>query len=197
MNDADAVLAETRAWVERAVIGLRLCPFASAAQRGGRVRYVVSGSEDGESLLADFIAELKRLVDSVPDELETTLLVHPRVFADFLDFNDFLDIAEAAIAELDLDGVVQIATFHPDYRFADTDADDIANATNRSPHPILQLLREESIERALANVARPDAIFEANIETLRRLGASGWATLRRRCRVDAGIEPPGAEDVDP
>ena len=196
MNAADPALAETRAWVERAVIGLHLCPFAASPQRQGRVRYALSDAEDGEALLADFVAELKRLVDSSPDELETTLLVHPRVFGDFLDFNDFLDVAEAAIAELDLDGVVQIATFHPDYRFADTDADDIANATNRSPHPILQLLREESIARALANVARPDAIFEANIETMRQLGDSGWATLRRRCRVDADIEPDIAGDVD-
>ena len=182
---SDPVLAETRAWVERAVIGLQLCPFAKAPQVKGQVRYVVSEAGDPESLLSALVEELKLLAATPPERIETTLLVHPRVLTDFEDHNDFLEIAEAALAALDLEGVIQIASFHPHYRFAGSEPDDIANATNRSPHPTLHLLREESIERALATFADPDSIFEANIATLERLGAEGWAALRRRCRDDA------------
>jgi hypothetical protein len=182
---SDHALAETRAWVERAVIGLQLCPFAKAPQVKGQIRYVASDAVDAESLLSDLVEELKLLVAQPPDRIETTLLVHPCAFIDFRDHNDFLEIAEAALVALDLEGVIQIASFHPDYRFAGSEPDDIANATNRSPHPTLHLLREESIERALAAFADPDSIFEANIATLERLGPEGWAALRRRCRDDA------------
>ncbi|HSC65576.1 MAG TPA: DUF1415 domain-containing protein [Caldimonas sp.] len=181
----ERVLAETRAWVDRAVVGLQLCPFAKAPQVKGQVRYVASDAVDADALLSDLVDELKLLAAEPPDRIETTLLVHPRVFADFEDHNDFLEIAEAALVALDLEGVIQIASFHPDYRFADSDPDDIANATNRSPHPTLHLLREESIERALATFADPDSIFEANIATMQRIGVAGWAALRRQCRDDA------------
>ena len=181
----DHAVAETRAWVERAVIGLKLCPFAKAPQVKGQVRYVASDAADAEALLRDLVAELELLAATPPERIETTLLVHPRVFADFDDHNDFLEIAEAALVALDLEGVIQIASFHPDYRFAGSEPDDVANATNRSPHPTLHLLREESIERALAGFADPDTIFEANIATMERLGRDGWAALRRRCRDDA------------
>ena len=181
----DQALAETRAWVERAVIGLQLCPFAKAPQVKGQVRYVLSEAGDAESLLSTLIDELKLLAAEPPDRIETTLLVHPRVLVDFADHNDFLEIAEAALVALDLEGVIQIASFHPQYRFAGSEAGDIANATNQSPHPTLHLLREESIERALATCADPDSIFEANIATMQRLGPEGWAALRRRCRADA------------
>jgi len=107
------------------------------------------------------------------------------VLADFEDHNDFLEIAEAALVALDLEGVIQIASFHPDYRFAGSKPDDIANATNRSPYPTLHRLREESIERALATFADQDSIFEANIATMERLGPDGWASLQRACREDA------------
>lgn len=181
----DHALAETRAWVEHAVIGLQLCPFARAPQVKGQVRYVASDAADADALLSDLVAELKLLVDTPPARIETTLIVHPRVFAGFEDHNDFLDIAEAALVALDLEGVIQIASFHPAYRFAGSEPDDIANATNRSPYPTLHLLREESIERGLAGFADPDAIFEANIATMERLGEDGWAALRQRCCDDA------------
>jgi hypothetical protein len=181
----DHALAETRAWVERAVIGLQLCPFAKAPQVKGQVRYVASEAVDADALLGDLVEELKLLAAAAPDRIETTLLVHPRAFTDFDDHNDFLEIAEAALVALDLEGVVQIASFHPGYRFAGSEPDDIANATNRSPHPTLHLLREDSIERALATFGDPDSIFEANIATMERLGAEGWAALRRQCRDDA------------
>ena len=180
----DKALAETRAWVDHAVIGLQLCPFAKAPQVKGQVRYVASEAVDAEALLSALVEELKLLAAAPPDRIETTLLVHPRVFTDFEDHNDFLEIAEAALGALDLEGVIQIASFHPAYRFEGSEPDDIAT-TNRSPHPTLHLLREESIERALATFADPDSIFEANIAALRRLGPEGWAALRRRCRDDA------------
>ena len=183
----DHVLAETRAWVDRAVIGLQLCPFAKAPQVKGQVRYVASEAVDADALLSDLVDELKLLATTAAERIETTLLVHPRVFSQFEDHNDFLEIAEAALAALDLEGVIQIASFHPDYRFAGSEPDDIANATNRSPYPTLHLLREDSIERALAGFADPDSIFEANIATMERLGPDGWAALRRRCRQDAEL----------
>jgi hypothetical protein len=176
----DHALAETRAWVERAVIGLQLCPFAKAPQVKGQVRYVASHAGDADTLLSDLVEELKLLAAAPADRIETTLLVHPRAFADFDDHNDFLEIAEAALVALDLEGVIQIASFHPHYRFEGSDPDDIANATNRSPYPTLHLLREDSIERALATFADPDSIFEANIATMKRLGPTGWAALRRQ-----------------
>lgn len=181
----DAVIAETRAWVERAVIGLNLCPFAKAPQVKGQVRYVRSAATDTEALLADLVAELERLAEAAPERIETTLLVHPGVLMDFEDFNDFLDIADGALAALDLEGVLQIASFHPDYRFADSAPDDIANATNRAPYPTLHLLREDSLDRAVAAFPAAEAIFEANIETMRRLGNEGWAALQRQCRDEA------------
>ncbi len=187
---ADIVIAETRAWVERAVIGLNLCPFARAPQVRGQVRYVASEARDAEFLLAALVDELKRLAETPAARIETTLLVHPRVLTDFIDFNDFLDVAEAAVAELELDGVIQVASFHPHYRFAGSEAGDLADATNRSPYPTLHLLREESMDRAVA--AFPDAgtIFEANIATMRALGAEAWAALQARCREDASAPRP-------
>jgi len=185
---SDHALAETRAWVERAVIGLQLCPFAKAPQVKGQVRYVASDAVDADDLLSALVDELRLLAATPADRIETTLLVHPCVFAEFEDHNDFLEIAEAALIALDLEGVIQIASFHPQYRFAGSEPDDIANATNRSPHPTLHLLREDSIERALATFADPDAIFEANIATMERLGHEGWAALMRQWRDGADRE---------
>jgi hypothetical protein len=181
----DQALVETRAWVERAVIGLQLCPFAKAPHVKGLVRYVHSGAADADSLLGDLVDELKLIAAKSADRVETTLIVHPLVLSDFEDHNDFLEIAEAALVALDLEGVIQIASFHPRYRFEGSEPDDIANATNRSPYPTLHLLREDSIERALATFADPDSIFEANIATMQRLGPEGWAALQRLCRDDA------------
>ena len=182
---SDTVIAQTRAWVDRAVIGLNLCPFAKAPQLGGRVRYVVSHASDPEPLLACLIDELNLLAKASDLSIETTLLIHPQVLTDFADYNDFLGLAEGAARQSGLEGVIQVASFHPQYRFAGTAPDDVSNATNRSPYPTLHLLREDSIDRAVAAFPQAEAIFQANIATMQRLGADGWAALQRQCREDA------------
>jgi hypothetical protein len=173
----DACIAATREWLERAVIGLNLCPFAKAVHVRGQVRYVVSDATDLEALLADLLHELRLLADADPELVETTLLIHPHVLGDFLDYNDFLDVADAAVSELELDGEVQVASFHPDYRFADTAPDDMGNYSNRAPYPTLHLLREASVDRAVAAFPEAGRIFERNIDTLRQLGHAGWRAL--------------------
>lgn len=183
--DARRVLAETRAWVERAVIGLNLCPFARAVQAKGQVRYAFSDARQPAALRADLERELLALAAADPRETDTTLLVHPGALADFGDYNDFLDEADAALEALGLAGVLQVASFHPDYRFAGSTADDIDNATNRSPYPTLHLLREDSIDRAVAAFPDPASIYENNIRRLRALGPAGWAALQAACRADA------------
>ncbi len=175
---ADAV-ADTRRWLERAVIGLNLCPFAKAVVARDQVRIVETDADTPDALLEALGAELALLRDTPADILDTTLVVHPRVLQDFLDYNDFLDSADALVAELGLEGVLQVASFHPDYQFAGTAPDDIGNATNRSPWPTLHLLREDSVARAVAAFPDPDAIVDRNIATLHALGAEGWARLLR------------------
>ena len=184
MRMSDTVIAETRAWVDRVVIGLNLCPFAKASQVKGRVRYVVSDATDPEALMARLIDELNRLAETSEMFIETTLLIHPQVLTDFADYNDFLGLAERAVSQLGLEGVIQVASFHPHYQFAGSAPDDLSNATNRSPYPTLHLIREDSIERAVAAFPETAAIFEANIVTMQRLGANGWAALQRQCRED-------------
>ena len=183
--DLANAIAETRAWVERAVIGLNLCPFAKSVQVKGQVRYVASNATDPDMLLAELCDEFCALADAAPESIDTTLLIHPQVLTDFAQYNDFLDLAEDALAALGLDGVLQIASFHPRYRFAGTTDDDITNATNRSPWPMLHLLREASIERAVAAFPRPESIFEANMRTLQSVGPAGWQALMAQCRADA------------
>ncbi|MFL6263336.1 MAG: DUF1415 domain-containing protein [Thermoanaerobaculia bacterium] len=173
----EEIVAATRHWLEKAVIGLNLCPFARPVYAREQIRYVVSEAETPEALLADLIAELQALAAAEPDEVETTLLIHPRVLSDFLDYNDFLGVAEEAVADLGLEGVLQVASFHPDYQFVGTEPDDITNYTNRSPYPTLHLLREASVERAVASVPDTAEIYERNMETLRRLGLEGWRRL--------------------
>lgn len=175
--DAQAVIADTRRWLERAVIGLNLCPFAKAVLTREQVRFVASTATTPEALALELAAELQRLADADPEQLGTTLIVHPQVLQDFDDYNDFLDVADALLEDLGLDGTLQVASFHPDYRFADAPADDVANASNRSPHPTLHLLREDSIERAVAAFPEAEAIWGRNVETLRRLGWDGWRAL--------------------
>lgn len=172
-----AIIAATEVWLERAVIGLNLCPFAKAVHVKKQIRYVVSAAVTPEQLLAELLDELQRLSDTSPEQVDTTLLIHPYVLTDFLDFNDFLDVADAAVEELDLVGQLQVASFHPQFQFADTEPDEIGNYTNRAPYPTLHLIREDSIARAVA--AFPDAsdIFEKNIATLEQLGHAGWAKL--------------------
>jgi hypothetical protein len=178
------VIAETRAWVDRAVIGLNLCPFAKAVQVKNQVRYQVTEVTDTESLLATLCQELHLLADAVPEQVETTLLIHPHVLSDFLDYNDFLEIADAAVEELGYGGVLQVASFHPHYQFAGTSLDDVTNATNRSPYPTLHLLREDSIDRAVAAFPEAEMIYETNMRTLEKLGEKGWADLLVACRSD-------------
>lgn len=175
--DPDTIIADTRRWMERAVIGLNLCPFAKAVHVKQQIRWRVSEATTPEALLDDLVAELQFLAEASPEEVDTTLLIHPEVLQDFLDFNDFLDLADAALEALELDGVLQVASFHPDYQFADADAHDIGNFTNRSPYPTLHLIREESLDKAVAAFPEAETIYETNIETLRRLGHEGWRKL--------------------
>jgi hypothetical protein len=178
MNQSHAAMIErTAQWLDRAVVGLNLCPFAKAVQARQQVRYVVSDATSEEELLVDLLHELEALYDADPETIETTLLIHPYVLTDFLDYNQFLEVADAAVSELQLDGEIQVASFHPDYQFAGSGPQDIENFSNRAPYPTLHLLRETSVARAVA--AFPDAarIYERNIETLRQLGHAGWKKL--------------------
>lgn len=186
---AHQALRETRAWVRHAVIGLNLCPFAKAPQSRERIRYIVTGATTTEALLEALGEELAHLVARDETEVETTLLIHPWVLDDFLAFNDFLGAGDALIADADLEGVIQLASFHPRYQFADTRADDPGNATNRSPYPTLHLLRESSVARAVEAFPDTDAIITANIDRLERLGCEGWSRLQQLCREEAASAP--------
>ena len=177
LPDTERVRAQTLDWLEKAVIGLNLCPFAKSVHVKGQVRTVVSDATDTDTLYDELVRELQHLAAVDPEQTDTTLLVHPRVLQDFLDFNDFLDVADLALRQLGLEGTLQIASFHPDFQFAGTDADDISNFTNRSPWPTLHLIRESSIDRAVAAFPGAEAIFERNIETLEAMGLEGWHRL--------------------
>lgn len=176
MTDEE-VLSATRQWLEKAVIGLNLCPFAKAVYVKNQVRLVVSKARHADDLLEELDRELDLLVATPAEEIDTTLLIHPTLFEDFLDFNDFMEIAEGVVDEHELEGVVQLASFHPKFQFEGTEPDDLGNYTNRAPFAILHLLREDSVERAVQ--AYPDAenIFSRNIETLNQLGLAGWHAL--------------------
>lgn len=173
----DEVIASTRLWVEKAVIGLNLCPFAKAVYVKNQVRFVVSEARHLDDFLEDLDRELDFLAAADPAETDTTLLIHPALFPDFMEFNDFMVMAEGAVGEHGLEGIIQIASFHPAYQFADTEADDISNYTNRAPYPTLHLIREESLSRAVAGFPDVDGIYERNIDTLKKLGLSGWLEL--------------------
>ncbi len=175
----DTVIAATRLWLEKAVIGLNLCPFAKAVYLKDQVRFVVSAAPHLDGLLEDLDRELDFLAAASPDEVETTLLIHPTLLPDFSDFNDFMQLAEAAIDEHDLAGVIQIASFHPKFQFADTESEDISNYTNRAPYPVLHLLREASISKAVAAFPDTEIIYQHNIVTLQGLGIAGWNALWR------------------
>jgi hypothetical protein len=185
----DPAIAATRAWLEKAVIGLNLCPFAKSVHGGGRIRYRLSRATTADELLADLGDELRQLVAADPGEIETTLLVHPQVLNDFLEYNDFLDVVDAAVEALGLAEVLQVASFHPQYQFADTAPDDVSNCTNRSPYPTLHLLRHASVDRAVAAFPDAAAIFDVNIETMRRLGHEGWRRLMEDASSDLGPPP--------
>ena len=173
----DEVLEKTRHWLEAAVIGLNLCPFAKAVYVKNQVRLVVSKARHADDLLQELDRELDLLVATPASEIDTTLLIHPTLFEDFLDFNDFLEVAEGVVDEHGLEGVIQLASFHPQFQFDGTELDDISNYTNRAPFAILHLLREGSVERAVEAFPQADAIFEVNIATLEKLGHAGWKSL--------------------
>ncbi len=173
----ELILQQTRLWLEKAVIGLNLCPFAKSVYVKNQVRLVVSKARHADDLLEELDRELDLLVATPASEIDTTLLIHPTLFEDFLDFNDFLEIAEDVVDEHGLEGVVQLASFHPKFQFDGTEPDDISNYTNRAPFAILHLLREESVDRAVEAFPQADAIFETNIATLEKLGLAGWKSL--------------------
>ena len=170
-------IADSQQWLEQAVIGLNLCPFAKAVHGKGQIRWVESQATQPRELLGNLVAELKALDAADPEAVDTTMLVCPQALPDFLDFNDFLDVADGALEDLALDGRLQIASFHPQFQFEDTEPDDPGNFSNRAPYPTLHLLREDSIDRAVAAFPEADAIFERNIETLRGLTPAQWREI--------------------
>ena len=173
----ESAIAATKLWLERAVIGLNLCPFAKGVHVKNQIRYVVSAAQTPEELLSDVLHEFEVLAEASRAQIDTTLLIHPHVLTDFLDYNDFLEVVDAALEEVDLAGELQVASMHPQYQFADTELDDITNYTNRSPYPTLHLLREDSIDEAVAAFPEAEQIFEKNIATMRKLGHEGWNAL--------------------
>jgi uncharacterized protein len=177
------VIEDTQKWLLQAVVGLNLCPFAKAVVVKDMVRYRVCPSAEPADVLALLREELQHLAQADPDKLDTTLLIAPKALPDFLDFNDFLADCDEVLMDLELDGVLQVADFHPQYQFGGTEVDDIENFTNRTPYPTLHLLREASIDKAVE--AYPDAslIFERNIEVLNQLGRAGWEALDIHARL--------------
>ena len=175
--DIDTVSEHTKQWLEKAVIGLNLCPFAKAPHVKNLVRIVVSEARHLDGFLEDLDRELQLLGNTPASELETTLLVHPTLFPDFETFNQMLEIADDAVVENELEGIVQIAPFHPDFQFEGTETDDISNYTNRSPYPTLHLIREDSIAKAAEAFPDTSAIFDRNIALLEKMGHEGWDKL--------------------
>jgi hypothetical protein len=167
-DDSDAIIASVRHWVESFVVGLNLCPFAGRELRQERIRFVVTSSTTEAELLASLQAELERL-DTDP-AIETTLLIHPRVLQGFDDYNQFLETADDLLSAMEVDGIYQIASFHPHYQFAGTAVADVENYTNRSPYPLLHLLREQSLEQSIASYLDTEQIPLRNIELMKRLG---------------------------
>lgn len=176
----EQVLAEMRHWIEQAVIGLNLCPFAKSVYVKNQVRIVVSHARHLDAFLDDLDRELVLLRDTPADEIDTTLLVHPSLFPDFFVFNDFLNVVDEVVEEHELDGEIQVAPFHPAFQFEGTEPEDADNLTNQAPYPTLHLLREASIDKAVASGDSADTIVERNLKTVRQLGRAGWEALLKR-----------------
>jgi uncharacterized protein len=189
MKSSEIAIQDTQRWLESAVIGLNLCPFAKAVHVKGLIRYTVSEAATTAELLVDLKNELNFLANmdiaGVSIAYDTTLLIAPHCLQDFLDFNDFLAKADKLISKMKLEGIIQLANFHPHYQFAGTEPDDITNFTNRAPYPTLHLLRESSIDQAVEAFPEAEAIFEVNMETMERLGLKGWDALQ----VGATLNP--------
>lgn len=171
-------LQETQAWVERFVIGLHLCPFAAPVAANGRIRYALSQATDIDVLYQDLLQELILLIEADPQLVETTVLVHPFVLQDFERYLDFLDIVDEALEQAELDGILQVASFHPDYQFEDADADDVSHYTNRSPYPMLHILREDSLSAAIDSYPDVALVPERNVAKMRELGLERVMALR-------------------
>lgn len=176
------IIAYTNAWVEQVVIGLNLCPFAKPVHTKGQIDYFLSHARDETTLAADLRLAMQRLIASTPDSMDTCLLIHPWVLSDFFDYNNFLDITDEILDELELIGVLQIASFHPHYQFAGTTEDDVTNCTNRSPFPMLHLLREESLDKATAALPDANVIVDRNLNTMITLGHEGWNRLQSQLK---------------
>jgi hypothetical protein len=176
------IIAYTSAWVEQVVIGLNLCPFAKPVHTKGQIDYFLSHARDETTLAADLRLAMQRLIASTPDSMDTCLLIHPWVLSDFFDYNNFLNIADEILDELELIGVLQIASFHPHYQFAGTTEDDVTNCTNRSPFPMLHLLREESLDKATTALPDANVIVNRNLETMTSLGHEGWNRLQSQLK---------------
>ena len=183
----DTVIAQTRCWIEHVVMQYNLCPFAHKPVQGGQVRYRVSEANEPESLLRDLIDELEILRASDPLQVETTVLIHPDVLQDFFDYNDFLDVVDQLLEQGGYADTFQIASLHPDYQFSGTGPDDAENYTNRSPYPILHLLRVEGVARVLEKYPDPEAIPERNIDTMNQLGVEQIQQILQQC-LQAGGE---------
>lgn len=192
----DEAIAATRRWLERAVIGLNLCPFAKHVHDKGQVRYAVSRAQTSDALLDDLERELKKLVATKAEILDTTLLIVPYTLTAFEDFVKFLDLVEFAVKIQGLVGIVQVASFHPQYQFAGTEGDDLSNYTNRAPYPTLHLLREASLTRALDVFPDTDEIYQRNIRTLRTLGVAGWRALEADAPADRQIMTKPVSGID-
>jgi hypothetical protein len=176
------IIAYTSAWVEQVVIGLNLCPFAKPVHTKGQIDYFLSHARDETTLAADLRLAMQRLIANTPDSMDTCLLIHPWVLSDFFDYNNFLNIADEILDELELIGVLQIASFHPHYQFAGTTEDDVTNCTNRSPFPMLHLLREESLDKATAALPDANVIVDRNLNTMITLGHEGWNRLQSQLK---------------
>lgn len=194
-----AIVAATRLWVERAVIGLNLCPFAKAVERRGQVRYVVSPAKNDDELLDDLRRELDHLANVSAEVTDNTLLIHPGVLQEFFEFQHFLPRANLAVKKAGHAGVFQIASFHPDFQFADAEPDDVGNFTNRAPYPTLHILREASITAVVSTYPAAESIYERNIATLTALGREGWDKLGIRPANEsaaAGVNESGTPKLD-
>lgn len=178
------IIEATRRWVEQVVVAFNLCPFAKRELVKDRVRFVVSKAQDEATLLDELAHELALL--NVDEAVETTLLIHPQVLQDFYHYNDFLEAADELLVDMDLEGVYQVASFHPDYQFGGTEPDDVENYTNRSPYPMLHLLREDSLSEAIDNYPEVDLIPERNIDCMNEQGLEKMQTLLNACLKGAG-----------
>jgi hypothetical protein len=171
------VISDVETWLDGVVIGLNLCPFAAIPRKNNQVRFTVSQALAEEVLLADLHAELTLMSQTPAVEVETSLLIVPDMLAKFDDYNQFLDLVDELLEAFEWEGIFQIASFHPHYCFAETDPDSVVNLTNRAPYPILHIIREQSLEKALKKMTSPDEIYKRNIETMNGLSTEQIKSL--------------------